>query len=445
MAGGKTDNGRKPKDDTTLKSSQTEIQWIGEQTIQTGTEFEISGCIRVTRGNLNLNNIPVELIRGVEVLCRGNTDLSGKFFCKFKMPLSLAGQPTQIQVMLGNADSARITVTINLPAAKEQQPAQSVKGKDNDPEMLKVTSHHDGKGKFTLFVRITKSGGIGIKTPFVVENGSEHEDFQTDKDGLAAIELQPILQPGEIRKVRVIVSGIEDIAEIHLRRPKRKKVPTFWRSRYLGWLVKVNNGRATILLAITLFFLLKGLMTSWDDSLLMPHHKALTAQEEIYNSIIASTSPAKSMSENGVQNATFADPRIVKPDEDNNVTQVQYFVRWFFFALFSVLYTIFSWREEFIEALQETYNNLVDRRSDVVKDPALDRFAAWVGSYGIARKQPPNAPVVQTTTTTNAPAAAKKSTGIWSFFTSEYFKADVASELALKLLSKIFRIPSLSF
>jgi hypothetical protein len=100
-----------------------------------------------------------------------------------------------------------------------------------------------------------------------------------------------------------------------------------------------------------------------------------------------------------------------------------------------LIYAIFSLREEIAEGVEDGFERLFDKSYSKAGDPFFERVAKFVGSYKVARRNPPT--VTQPTTTAPSSTPSASDSGHPSLAT--LFKLDLLSDIVVSVVPAIFR------
>lgn len=391
------------------KPPKTEIKVMIGDISKTANNFLIPVEIRLVKGNNALPNQAIRVKRGIISLTTIITDLNGECAYNHTENLDQIGKSISLRFLTSGTDAAETAITFTLPTEAT---------KTDDPEKITISRHHDGNGKFTLFIRVLKTGGIGIKAPVVIEAEGVQKTILTDDQGNAKFDFGNkirILNPGEVVEVRAKVSGIEDPAVIKLRRRQipTPKPATFSRPWWFG----TNNGRSVIFLGamVVLWFLC--IVIGYGDSLIGEPTRTLSEQQIFYN-----------------QTAKLANPNFVITPEEGifriflDDTKKYMHLLTMLWSIFAIIYVPLSLREEIFEGLQEGFEKIVDRSYVQAEDPFIQRLMAWSGARGVATRK--GGIIVK---------EGEKGEKVVRPTFWEYFRSDLLSDFIIEILPGIFR------
>jgi len=250
------------------------------------------------------------------------------------------------------------------------------KKKEPDAEHLILMVHNAGAGNFQVKTRILGEKGIGMANKaFAIFFNGRNYTRRTNQQGEYLFDVPAIIPEGGEEKLIATVSGIEQEAHVHLKRRRCINKPApFTRPWYLG----VNNGRAFLLVCLTVFV--------WFFAILIGPGKALinpsvfrTKQDGVYLSAVE-REYNKTMLR--MKDNSF----LIKTEKPSSGHHVIWKIA-ILLTLISLVYAPLSAREEIAEAYEETIEKLFSREYAKAGDPAFERLARLVGTYSVIRKK----------------------------------------------------------
>lgn len=395
---------------TQKKKVITEIKTITGEITAAQNHFVIPIEVKVVRDGQAIPQRTVRIKRGIVNITNFTTDNNGEYIYTHKEPLSSAEQTISLRFLLTEVDAAEAMIEFTLPSTSRQQ-------QKDDPEKITLCRHHDGNGKFTLFVRTLKTGGIGIEVPVVIEAEGVQKTITTDDQGNAKFDFGNeirILNPGEVVEVRAKVSGIEDPAVIKLRRRRASiSKPATFSKPWFG----TNNGRSVIFLGVMVVLWLLCIVIGYGDPLIGQPTRTLSEQQIFYN-----------------QTAKLANPDfVIAPKEgilDIFLDSAKKYIHFLamIWSIFAIIYAPLSLREEIFEGLQEGFEKIVDRSYVQAEDPFIQRLMAWSGARGVATRK--GGIIVK---------EGEKGEKVVKPTFWEHFRSDLLSDFIMEILPGIFR------
>ena len=334
----------------------------------------------------------------------------------------------------------KATVTVDV------FPADSAP-KADDPQKVVLIRNHDGHGNFTVLIRVIKAQGYGLETDVDVLFEGGRFKRRTDARGFYSFKISRTIAPGENLPFRVFVSGIEDPATIKISRPRtRTTVP---RGFNTAWLLGTNNGRATIMLCLAVFFWLFAIVIGIGQPLVHKNwfrgEDGLSKQEQTYNSVMNQYFPAKESATKpsfGKKVAKFfgAEENSPLAIQSTKVPGHWHHLIWKIAIIFTLIFLIYgplSLREEIAEEIGRAVENLRDRDYAQAGDPWFEKLVAWSGAYAVASNKQSTISATTTSGTGSADFTShdghdKK--GGWSSFPMH-----LASDAIVEILPAIFR------
>ncbi len=317
--------------------------FVGEVRINdTGDRYSVP--VEITIHPIDSFFSKIEIKDGVEVIAVANTDNEGKAVFNLKGDLSEEEITKTFRVRLIGVIKEG-SITISLPAKKNNVDL-------NNPETLTAYRYHDKHGNFRVLVRVLGEKGLGNKFSFSTWFKGERKNYTTDKHGFRDFSL-PHIQRGENEKIIISADGIEENASLRVDYPEEA---INFKDRD-NWLITTNNGRAIIALAVVAIFWLV-LFFSINVPLISPHifnaHPSLTPSEAFYGA-----APTTTLSNHFVDNIIIVG---------------------ILFSIFSIIYFILSWREEVMAGIEEGIEAIINKDSNRVSDPRLER---WMNHFGM--------------------------------------------------------------
>lgn len=390
------------------KQPSTEILLTpGEITLdQSG--FSVLIEVKLKKGSSTLPNTTVRIKRGVADLSAQSTDANGELHYTHKEPLTSTGKNIELRFMLTGNDATESKIIITLP--------ESVKQGVNNPEIMTLRSHHDGNGHFTIFVRVMKTGGIGIVKPVVLEFDGTQHTVNTDDQGNTAFSLTKVFSPGEEMELVAKVSGIVEPSKLKLKRPlERTPAP---KRLSCDWLLKKNNGRAILFLAFMVFLWGFCWTIGWGNPILNKPQTELSSQQKSFNEI-----------------ASQVDKKFViqiNESENRGEWQKKFWFFAFIWTLFSFVYAPLSLREEIFEGLKEGLQRIAEKNVARTSDPLYERMASFAGTYSAARSHSAGVHIPG-----SGNGATKPATGDTPF--AKLLASDLISDITVEVLPALFK------
>lgn len=322
-------------------------------------------------------------------------------------------------------------------------PAQRVR-KSRDPVKLQVLRSQQPDGKFNLFVRVLNIADQGLAQDVDCVFQGQRQSVHTDKNGSADCPFNPITAPANGTELQVLtyVSGIEDFSVMHVIK-RIIKTPT------QAALDAKNNKRARIFIygagVLLLICALIGLIWGLGNPLinpakvsLMSRSQTLSTQQVLFNnlpgvkgsSLEVKPEPAPVVASGAWRKIWFL--RIAPPVDAWQKPLFSLVALW---TMFSIIYWIFSWREEVAEAFRRETGKFVDRHynSTTAKDPLLQRLVAFTGQLKTARRPETTAPVAADAAPRETPPVTGKNT-FW-----ELFRSDLMSDFVTNVLPGVLK------
>lgn len=383
------------------------------------SKYEMPVEVSAFFGGRSLKNRQIEIRDNVTVIASGVTDNRGVVLLTIKGKLKDKEQSKQFRVCLvGTIEES--TISINLPSKEKKELT------DKDPESLSLYRYHDGCGNIRIFVRILRAGGVGLATTVVIWYKGQKTEYNTDTNGVVDFSLSPLCE-GEDNELTAFVSGIEERAKLHIKRPVRRA--NFFETEH--WLYRTNNGRGLIFLAVAVLFwvlvIVKGFFSApiISGDLFRDSDSGLSSAEQFYNKSAA------------IANQQSVIPQSVIPPHDvsSTIPDTVIFLG-IAFSIFAIVYFIFSWREEIMQGVEEGIEKIIDKNHSRSDDPALEK---WVKYFGIKHvvKNPKIQVVNPVNATVVAETAGSGNSGHPSLAT--LFQLDLMSDILVEIVPKVIK------
>lgn len=361
---------------------------------------------------------PIIFKRGVVDLGQNSTGDNGKVTFQDVVALTNVERIFTYRVCLANFPNEE-EINVSIPAAEKK------KKEDNDPETLELMSHSDGEGNFRVKVRVTKAKGIApANMPFAIWYKGNDIPCVTNAQGEFVYDVPDIFYPGEEQQMTATISGLEDRANITLRR-KMPFVKTFAERRcrrmfiwaIIFWVVAIAVGPGKPLLNPDMF---RG-------------KDGLSSAERLYNETSTKAYGTESF--------------VIKPNNDivDKISNFGQKAVWLvatgllifaFLLLGIVIVRVIVYRSE------EAIEDLMHRSYSKADDPMFEKLAKYVGSYSLVKKSTA-VQVNQTVSSSDSasPAAVNQPVAHPAFGKNPIFSfigLDLMMEIVLGVLKKVF-------
>jgi hypothetical protein len=358
----------------------------------------------------------------------GNTGVDGIVTLNANFPLRDKEYQKVLRISLSGRPES-LNVPLLIPAKTEKKKERNIS------ESLVVMKYQKDNGELSFKIRVLTTDGDGVpKKPVNIWYKGFAYRVKTDQNGEAVFYPPEKLKPGEEIGINFSVSGIKDSAKLKLRRKKKlKQAKSFTKD----WWLKVNNGRAFILLLLALFFWIMAIGVGFGDPLisrgLFVNESGLSPAQERYN---------ETLKEYGEE---------IKPFESND---------YFFFDLISkkaiwkiaflltiawLIYFPIAAREEIADALDEIRLKLVEKGSVKVDDPFFEKLLASSDSLGFAKNKVSKGVQFGDTKSfglgggsSSSPSGKEDDKAFGSSMWS-YMALDVATDVILGVIKRVFK------
>jgi len=322
----------------------------------------------------------VILKRGVTELDRGITDVHGQLTFAQVEKLTATEKVVTYRCCLENSPEEE-EFSVTIPA---ETPEKKV---DNEAEAIVLRRYHDGRGNFSVLVRVLKNQGVGLgNTPVSIWYLGVQHRLNTNKNGEAVFKVPGVVRPGVCNQLVATVSGVAEEATIDIkRRSLCRKVKAFTRR----WWLRTNNGRAFILCSLVVLAWIITFIIGTGEPKINPRmfnngDTGLSKSEQFYNKSAAMVDEAY----------------VIKPDEPKtwSTGRIAYW-GWLLIISISVLiYAVLSLREEIAAGIEDGFEKLFDKSYSKAGDPTFEKLARLVGSYRVARRPPTTVEITNSAT-----------------------------------------------
>jgi len=290
-----------------------------------------------------------------------------------------------------------------------------------DPQDITLSCRHDNNGNFTIFVRVTAAGGVGLAKRVEIFAESRKMSTRTNPEGTSCFCYPRTLNAGEEVEVTATVSGIEGQAHLWLRRPHaRRYIPSRWSP---SWWLGTNNGRAITFLVVMAVLWSICFYVGFGDQLIptAPQGQELSSQQKAYNEIA------------GMVSKGYIIPQApaITPAGD---WQKYFFIFAFLWSIFALIYSPFSLREEVYEGLQNGLNRFLRQTHGRASDPWIEKLMLWCGMRGSVSNPAPRVAAPEGTPT----GGVHGNLTFWDLLKSDLI-SDVTINVIPALLASIFR------
>lgn len=365
------------------------------------------------------------LKKGLSVLSTIKTDNNGKATFNTSVAMKPVQQITSFRFgLVGFPDEEEVNVTM---------PASNDGSQDNDPTDLYLMRYHDGSGNFKVKVRILKVRAAAIPNqPFAIWYKGVDYCQDTNANGECVFDVPGTLNAGEKECLTATVSGIGQKARVSLKRRKKLNNPKAFTKK---WWLGVNNGRAFILLMITIAFWVISIIHGFGDPMIgsdmFRGKDNLSPTESFYQEIRQTVGQKTVKKDVGKDGA--------KADSDWNPWMITLIL-----TVITLVYVPLSAREEIAEAIEETVEHMFDNQTDHAGDPALEKLAQMIGAYSVIRRQPAPVRVGEVVTDNPGSAPVPASTPEPEHKHRDnsilrFIGIDLAMEIALSALKKVIK------
>lgn len=374
-------------------------------------KYEMPVEVSVFLGNQALGSKQVEIRDGIKVIANGVTDNRGVVVLTVQGKLENKEVGKQFRVcLIGTPEETIISVTL---------PDKNKVSGDNDPDNLAIYRYHDKQGNFRILVRILKAKGAGVVAPFSTWFKGVRSDHQTDENGMFDFPISGVCK-GDDEQLLVFVNGVEEKAKLRIHYPDKK--PSYRDKE--NWLISTNNGRAIILAAMVIIFWI-GIFFSIGIPAITPDSfrnkdTGLSAAEKFYN-----------------ESAQIADKTaMIQRHEIAGSIPDKLLIFGIIFSILAVFYFILSWREEIFDGIESGFERIIDKNSDKVDDPVVER---WMKYFGMMHKV--GGPQIKVTSTGNPSDAAAPESGKGGGHPSlgTLFQLDLMSEVLVEIVPAVFK------
>lgn len=364
------------------------------------------------------------LKKGTVELDRGVSDVHGQITFSQVEKLFATERIITCRFCLENSvEEEEFNVTI--PAATPEKKV------DNEAEAIILRRYHDGRGNFSVLVRVLKNQGVGLgNAPVSIWYLGVKHRLTTDKNGETKFKVPGVVRPGVCNHLVATVSGVAEEATIDIkRRSFYRKVKAFTRR----WWLRTNNGRAFILCSLVVLAWIITFIIGTGEPKINPkmfnnEDTGLSKSEQFYNRSAAMVDKAY----------------IIKPDEPEtwSTGRIAYWGWLLIISVLVLIYAILSLREEIAAGIEDGFEKLFDKSYSKAGDPAFEKLARLVGSYRVARKSPTTVEVKNSetgSTTGGTPIVGAKSEAGGHPTLGTLFKLDLLSDTLVSIIPAILK------
>jgi len=358
-------------------------------------------------------NQEVTLKERIAAIDTKHLDVNGNAILSTNGTLTDREQIKNFRISLTGKPEERI-VTVTIPAI-----AVTTSANENDPETLVLSRYHDDNGNFRVMVRVLRARGLGLKTAVTLWYRGVRHSINTNKRGEAVFDIPRVVDPGDSDHLTATVSGIADSAHVDV---KRRRLAARVAPFTSGWWFGTNNGRAFILLsAILLTWIITFMAGTGEEKInhrLFNDKSGLSRSEQFYNEAAKISVPS----------------RQIVPAEPWSAGAMPFWGWLIIITVLAIIYAIFSLREEIGAGIEDGFEKLFDKSYSKAGDPAFEKIAKFIGSYGVARRN--QSATIETVSNSGKPSG-KADSGHPSLGT--LFKLDLLSDALVAIVPAIFR------